>query len=575
MAERKPSSAVKKSKPKATTKKPPAPGAQAKRTITTLKNRLAERESELALINSVQEALVADLDIQAVYELIGEKIRSIFDAQVVLIGTFNHEEQTESFNYVIEKGERYDVPPRPLDAMRKYIIEKRKFLLINDRFVERVAEIGGRPNVVPGTELPKSLLFVPLVMGSEVSGYISLQNIDHEHAFRESDVRLLSTLANSLSVALESARLFDETQRLFKSEQQRAAELAVISSIQQGLAAELNFQAIIDLVGDKLREVLNTGDIGIRWYDDKANIAHYLYEYEHGQRISIPSAPPQSKAWFKMVETRQPVVLNTRAEMEAFGVTIVPGTDQSLCLVTVPIIGRDRVIGSIIIENYERESAYAESEVRLLQTVASSMGVALENARLFDETQRLFKTERQRASELQIINSVQDVLASKLDEQEIYNLVGDRISKLFDAQTLYIMILDPQTNMEHYPYMVERGKRQYQESMPHDERGFSPLVMRTRKPIMVNENMAERSAEVGSIILADGELSKSGIWVPILVRDQARGVISAQNIDREGAFAEADIGLLTTIANSMSVALENARLFEETQRLLKETAQRA
>ena len=79
-----------------------------------------------------------------------------------------------------------------------------------------------------------------------------------ENAFSESSVNLLTTLANSMSVALENARLFDETQRLLKETEQRAAELAVINSIQEGMAAELDFQAIIDLVGDKLREVFAT-----------------------------------------------------------------------------------------------------------------------------------------------------------------------------------------------------------------------------------------------------------------------------------------------------------------------------
>ena len=59
-----------------------------------------------------------------------------------------------------------------------------------------------------------------------------------------------------MGVALENARLFDETQRLLKETEQRNAELAVINSIQQGAGAELDFQAIVDLVGDKLREVL-------------------------------------------------------------------------------------------------------------------------------------------------------------------------------------------------------------------------------------------------------------------------------------------------------------------------------
>ena len=59
-----------------------------------------------------------------------------------------------------------------------------------------------------------------------------------ENAFSESDVRLLETLANSMSVALENARLFDETTRLLKETEQRTAELAVINSVQEGLARE-------------------------------------------------------------------------------------------------------------------------------------------------------------------------------------------------------------------------------------------------------------------------------------------------------------------------------------------------
>src|SRR5205814_7589555 len=115
----------------------------------------------------------------------------------------------------------------------------------------------------------------------------------------ESDIRMLSTVANGMGVALESARLFDETQRLLKETEQRNAELAVINSIQQGMAGSLDFQGIVDLVGDKLREVLNTQDIGIRWYDPKANLIHFLYDYEHGVRQQhLPAVTPiQDGAW--------------------------------------------------------------------------------------------------------------------------------------------------------------------------------------------------------------------------------------------------------------------------------------
>ena len=74
-------------------------------------------------------------------------------------------------------------------------------------------------------------------------------------------MRLLSTLANSMSIALESARLFDEMTRLLEKTQQRNAELAIINSVQAGLASQLNMQAIYELVGDKIREIFDAQSV--------------------------------------------------------------------------------------------------------------------------------------------------------------------------------------------------------------------------------------------------------------------------------------------------------------------------
>ncbi|MCC6986172.1 MAG: GAF domain-containing protein, partial [Anaerolineales bacterium] len=347
------------------------------------------------------------------------------------------------------------------------------------------------------------------------------------------------------------------------------AELQIINSIQQGLAAELDFQAIVDLVGDKLSEVLNTGDLGIRWYDEKSNLTHYLYEYEHGERLTIPPTPPTKGGIFETIlKTRQPFVLNTVADYAKFNVPLIPGTDQSKSGAYIPIISSDHLLGNIAIENYERENAYGESELRLLTTIAASLGTALENARLFDETQRLLKITEDRAAELAIINSVQEGLASKLDMQAIYDLVGNKICEIFNLQTCFIMLHEKQTDMELYPFVVEGGVRLTQEPIPHDEDGFGPFVMRTRQPLLINEKMTERSKEVNSYVIGgdDAKEPKSAIYVPLLLGNESIGVISVQNIESEHAFSDSDLRLLTTLASSMSVALESARLFDETQR---------
>ena len=131
---------------------------------------------------------------------------------------------------------------------------------------------------------------MPLVVGDQARGLITLIDMEREHAFSDSDVRLLQTLANSMSVALENARLFDETQRLFKESEQRAAELAIINSVQEALAAELNMQGIYDAVGDKIREIFNQADIGIRIYDPQTDLIHYPVRLRE-RASGSPSSP--------------------------------------------------------------------------------------------------------------------------------------------------------------------------------------------------------------------------------------------------------------------------------------------
>ena len=132
--------------------------------------------------------------------------------------------------------------------------------------------------------------------------------------------------------------------------------------MQEGKAAEPGFQAIVDLVGDKLREVFKIGDIGIRSYEPKANLNHFQYQYEHGMRDYQPPRTPSAGA-LKLLQTRQPVVVNNPAEYAALGFGTTPGTDQSPSSVAVPLPGRHTAVGPTATANHHRETTFADGAV--------------------------------------------------------------------------------------------------------------------------------------------------------------------------------------------------------------------
>jgi transcriptional regulator with GAF, ATPase, and Fis domain len=152
--------------------------------------------------------------------------------------------------------------------------------------------------------LNQSFLGVPLVAHRQAAGVLSVQSY-RQHAFDENDQRLLTTLANSMSVALENARLFDETQRLLKETEQRAQELAIINSVQEGLASKLDVQAIYDLVGDKIRDIFHAQGTAIFIFDHETEVAHTPYCFL-GERFSADSAPFSPIANL-VIDTAQPI----------------------------------------------------------------------------------------------------------------------------------------------------------------------------------------------------------------------------------------------------------------------------
>ncbi len=530
-----------------------------------------ERAAELAIINSVQEGLAAKLDMLSMYELVGDKLQEIFDAQVVDIGLYDLEQGFIHYPYAIERGVRYpDVPTLMTDRVRSLVDEPR-LMVINDTAVY-AAELGIEMVVQQG-EASKSMVFAPLTRGGKGIGQISLQNLDRTHAFSESDTRLLMTLARTLSVALENARLFDETQRLLTETNERAAELAIINSVQQGLAEKLDMHAMYDLVGDKIRDIFDAQVVAIIRYDHEKEMTYFEYAIERGVRFRDIEAPFSGISRY-MITNRAPVLMDDVEQWKKETGVDVPLAEGEVpkSSLGVPLITGDNVFGTISLQNLDRTHAFAQADVRLLTTLASSLSVALENARLFDETQRLLTETDARAAELAIINSVQQGLAAKLDMQSMYDLVGDKILEIFDTQVVDIGLYDLQAGTVSYPYSIELGVRD-----PYSEHPIGPMAQ-----AMIDKGSTLRVNDMGEWLQAGGKAAvyqgapaKAAMFAPLLAGSELRGHVSLQNIDRTEAFTAADERLLTTLASSLAVALENARLFDETQRLLTETNERA
>ena len=405
----------------------------------------------------------------------------------------------------------------------------------------------------------RSCLIAPLLAQHELLGCLYADIEGDRGRFDDADAELLSRLAAQAAVALIHLRLAATLRRTVAERtaelEQRASELAVINRIQQGMAGALGFQAIVDLVGDKLREVLHSGDMGIRWLDHDTHTVHYLYEFEHGVRLDIPPETFTAARWASIEFHREPVLRRTAAEIAA--IQRVPGTDASKSSAEVPIVGGDRILGSIIVESFERENAFSDDDVRLLQTVAASMGVALENARLHTETREALDRQTATAEVLRVLGS------SMTDTQPVFDAIVGNCGRLFGDSRVVLWLID-----DGRLHARASNGGLPSETIPLDHQ--SPIGACVVDVRTVHLKDLELAAEQYPLVRNFGLKSgfRTGVYAPLVREGQAIGGLAV--LRREpNSFTDKDVALLGTFTDQAVIAIQNARQFNETQEALE------
>ena len=376
----------------------------------------------------------------------------------------------------------------------------------------------------------RSRIVAPLIAQRELLGYV-YADIDGPYGrLRESDRDLLGMLAAQAAVALDNAHWSHGLERKVEERtaelDERVRELEVINAIQRGLAAEMDFQAIVDLVGEKLREVFSADVTGIALLEGQRDLVTYPFLVDHGERYRPPPSSPRGISGY-VLRTRQTLVFHTAVELDAMfqriGEQVVQlgGTTLDNSFVYAPLLIGDQASGVVVIGK-QPEHAFSDSDVNLITTVAASLSLALQNARSFE-------AERQRSAELAIINAVQQALAGELELQGVYDAVGDKLCEVFDETIVGIRTYDPEADLLHYVYQsLGPGQRIH----PPSSRpaGFGAHVLRTGKTLLINENMQDAIGQHASASLApdDPRQPKAQLMVPLRVGDQVRGMLTLQ-----------------------------------------------
>ena len=217
----------------------------------------------------------------------------------------------------------------------------------------------------------------------------------------------------------------------------------------------------------------------------------------------------------------------------------------------VPLRSRDRVVGTLLVAGTRRID---QAGLDLLGAIGNQVGGAIERARLFDAAQR-------RSEDLAVLNDITRTVTSSLDLDIVLTRAMRGIREILRVDAGSLILADEDTGELRFRKTLSREQEMIIDSTLRPGEGIVGQVVATHEPMLVNdaardERFSPRTDRIRGLAI------RSVLAVPVIVKDRAVGAIEVIN-KIDGAFNNDDLEMLQVLAASVSVAVENARLYGE------------
>ncbi len=220
---------------------------------------------------------------------------------------------------------------------------------------------------------------------------------------------------------------------------------------------------------------------------------------------------------------------------------------------SVPMRVGERVVGVVDVQGHEPDH-FSDNEQQLLQTLADQTAVALENAQLHQES-------RQRVDELSTMNMISQAVTATLDLEETLTLVTRHAIRLLDASDASVALYDEARGDLWFHAASGRGADYVRGKRMPEGKGIIGWVIQHGEPLVV-PNVAEDDRFFSDFDEESGFETQCVICVPMQNKEETIGAIEVIN-KQTGVFTAKDLRLLTWLATPATIAIQNARLFEQ------------
>lgn len=241
--------------------------------------------------------------------------------------------------------------------------------------------------------------------------------------------------------------------------------------------------------------------------------------------------------------------------------------DAVWSLLSVPVIlyTVDKLIGVLNLHSYQQRE-FSREEIGFVETVCGQIAIAIDNARLYEQTDEKL---REKVEQLTTLQRVWASIASSLDLQQVLEMIAQHAAELSSADMAAIFKLD-EDGRSLFIVAGHNLSENFETIRLHVGEGVIGRSISNRTPIRVDDSLGDPGlAAIHPQIAVEG--IRSMFYVPLIARDQVLGGISVFTLEHH-EFSEEHIQLVSTFAHDAALAIENAGLYQEAQRALETQA---
>ncbi len=602
---------------------------------------LLGRDRQLAALSAIAEAMSQPLDLGQILAGALSKVLEMMAAEAG--GIYILDEITEDLIPLVQRGLTYTFAQNTAALKRSEILARRVIQLGTPILMEDIS-LEGEKEAHPG----RGYFTTSVLLKSKGKALGVLNLFTSKRVAVPREVELLITISNQLGAAIENARLRegadDYIEKLEKSnevlqelnllleesqaelEEQlsalRQAEMTIqqreaFRDVHKGLgyvaltvSRSLDLNEVLDDAMDRVLEATKAEAGGIFLLDEGAKQMALVAQrglpetfLQAHSRVSIEAQKGPDYFASILLADQAVLVENIAGDTEARKVWAEADRKGLRSLVSVPLRARDRVLG--IMSALTRGSPFTPEEAKLLTIVGDQVGLAIDNARLYDEAQRsmaslkasnemlqdanarleegqeelegllaaMMEAEaeiQQYYKELWTLNAIAETISGSLNLDEILNSAVSKTVAAMEVEAGWVYLLDEEDKElrlrahQGLPEKLSRGLVGIRLGEDLNE-----LVVRDGKSI-TTENITEDARFAKSMTAMEGFRSLAA--VPLKVKDRVLGIMGVTSPNHR-QFSTREVQLLTSIGNQVALAIENARLYEEARQSAKELEQ--